>query len=832
MASPTDDMTYAGRADEPMGEFWSWAKFGAAESCTEMSSAAHVYGKRILGAEAFTATDAEKWLGHPALVKDLGDWAFCEGINRFVFHRYALQPWTNPNRAPGISMGPWGLHYERTQTWWEQSRAWHEYLARCQFMLQQGLVVADLCFLAPERSPQHFISPVKSGHDRPGYNFDGCPPEVVLERMTVKDGRIVLPDGMNYRMLVLPQVETMTPRLLRKIKDLVADGATVVGAPPVGSPSLSGYPKCDAEVNALAAELWGTGDAPVELTERPYGKGRVFWGGEFRRNDASPEETQTHLNAAQWIWRREGNPVVAVAPGARYFRRAFVLEPDTPVLSARLVMTADNSFECWVNEKSAGAGDTFTRVYPLNIAPLLKPGTNVIAVVAVNATDNPNPAGLIGSLTIKYSDGQTLVLPTDQTWQAAENAPANWQIDPATTTGWTPAMELGPLGMAPWGDVASLAAFDPIPDINILCRLLAKLGVPPDFSSTTRDSMDSLRYIHKTIGNTDVYFVANKNPHDEEAVCSFRVNGKRPELWWPNSGRIERIAVYDTANGITRVPIHFDPSGSVFVVFPGDSKTQSDRLLSVTRNGDALLDVRAATPPGSEAIELLRDASGVVRASVSQPGEYVFNSADGESRRVTVDAVPDPVRISGPWQVRFPPGWGAPDQVTFPTLISWSEHSDPGVKYFSGTATYSKTFNLPGSLLSPDRRLFLDLGQVDVMAEVKLNGKDLGILWKPPFRVEVTRVCKPGENALEVKVVNLWINRMIGDEQLPEDSDRNPNGTLKSWPEWIQAGKASPTGRYTFTTWRLWKNNSSLQPSGLLGPVRIQAEEVRVLRKQ
>ena len=190
-------------------------------------------------------TDDEKWQGYPGSIKELGDWAFCEGINRFVFHRYALQPWTNPDRPPGMSMGPWGLHYERTQTWWEQSKAWHEYLARCQFMLRQGRYVADLCFLEPEASPQGFHSPVKSGHDRPGYGFDGCTPEVVLTRMSVKGGRLVLPDGMSYRMLVLPKVETMTPCLLGKIKQLVAAGATVVGSPPLKSPSLSNYPKCD-----------------------------------------------------------------------------------------------------------------------------------------------------------------------------------------------------------------------------------------------------------------------------------------------------------------------------------------------------------------------------------------------------------------------------------------------------------------------------------------------------------------------------------------------------------------------------------------------------------
>ena len=157
---PLVDMAFAGRADEPMGEFWSWAKFGAAESCREMASAAHVYGKPILGAEAFTADNHEKWLGHPAAVKDLGDWAFCEGINRFVVHRYALQPWRDV--APGMSMGPWGLHYERTQTWWDQSRPWHDYLARCQFLLQQGRFVADILELQPEGAPR-----VPAATDRP-----------------------------------------------------------------------------------------------------------------------------------------------------------------------------------------------------------------------------------------------------------------------------------------------------------------------------------------------------------------------------------------------------------------------------------------------------------------------------------------------------------------------------------------------------------------------------------------------------------------------------------------------------------------------------------------
>jgi len=167
--------------------------------------------------------------------------------------------------------------------------------------------------------------------------------------------------------------------------------------------------------------------------------------------------------------------------------------------------------------------------------------------------------------------------------------------------------------------------------------------------------------------------------------------------------------------------------------------------------------------------------------------------------------------------------------VTLEKLISWSEHSAAGVRYFSGAATYTKTITVPADLLGRGRHVYLDLGNVQVVAQVSLNGKDLGILWKPPYRVEISDAVKPGDNALEVKVTNLWVNRMIGDETLPEDSSRNPNGTLKEWPRWVQEGKPSPTGRYTFTSWRLWKATDPLQPSGLLGPVVLRVtEQVRL----
>jgi hypothetical protein len=715
---PADDLAYGGRADEPMGEFWAWERFRHSWSCPEMASAGHTYGRQIIGAEAFTSSSAEKWQGYPGNIKDLGDWAFCEGINRFVFHRYAAQPWTNA--APGMSMGPYGLHYERTQTWWEQSKAWHEYLARCQSLLQQGQFVADIAYLAPEDAPSAFIAPPEAEsapHIRSGYGWDGCSTEVVLTRMSVKDGKIVLPDGMSYRALVLPPVETMTPSLLAKIKQLADAGAMIVGSdkPPRKSPSLADLGAGDEKVQKTAAALWASGKVLTGKTAQEF---------------------------------------------------------------------------------------------------------------------------------------------------------------------------------------------------------LAERGVPPDFSASPL-----LRHIHRRIGDADVYFVANPGTKDAvEAVADFRISGKQPELWWPDTGRMESLVSYQESKGVTRVALHLEPSGSVFVVFrkssvgidpivelrhegklqwsltqplpaqpaavagvkitkaiygvPGDPARTRDvtqklqaivdggetkiRVPQVAKGGDPApkvvktltveyvvggetltftgKDKDVFTPQGpglvksavvKPAAQITGETGGGTVLSATQPGSYELQTASGKTKKVNVPALPAALEIPGPWHVRFAPAAGGPGDVSFEKLEDWSKRAEEGIKYYSGTAVYQTTF--VAGPLSANTKWMLDLGRVEVMSEVKLNGKDLGILWKSPYQVDVTAALQPGKNQLELKVVNLWINRLIGDENLPEDSDRNKNSTLKSWPEWLQQGKPSPTGRISFTSWRLWKKGDPLSPSGLLGPVRlIPVEQVPV----
>jgi hypothetical protein len=206
-----------------------------------------------------------------------------------------------------------------------------------------------------------------------------------------------------------------------------------------------------------------------------------------------------------------------------------------------------------------------------------------------------------------------------------------------------------------------------------------------------------------------------------------------------------------------------------------------------------------------------------------------YEAQTREERRLVVRAAAPhaPLEVSGPWEVSFPPGLGAPSRITLAGLISWPKHTDPGVRYFSGTATYTKQLDVPEALLVPNRRVWLDLGRVENLARVRLNGSDLGILWKPPFALDVSDALRPGDNDLLVEVTNLWPNRLIGDEQLPDDAEWAPFGEqgmhLLRWPAWLMDGAPRPqTGRVAFTTWKHWHKDDALFESGLLGPVILR----------
>jgi hypothetical protein len=279
-------------------------------------------------------------------------------------------------------------------------------------------------------------------------------------------------------------------------------------------------------------------------------------------------------------------------------------------------------------------------------------------------------------------------------------------------------------------------------------------GIQPDFEAAGAPDT-FIDFIHRTTPEAEIYFLANRKDRPEKVTATFRVNGKQPELWDAVSGQRRDLPVFESKDGRTTVPLEFEPDGSMFVVFR--------RALVGT-------DRRASRPANFLKLEPMQE-------------------------------------ITGPWTVQFDPQWFYPtdglsgDQakglMVFDKLEDWTKRPEAAVQHFSGTATYRKTFQVSG-FPSPVSKVYLDLGTVKESAKVKLNGKDLGVVWCAPWRVEITGAVKPGDNALEIEVVNLWPNRLIGDGKLPVEQRRTRTNIV------------APSAPLT---------------SGLLGPVMISTTE-------
>jgi signal transduction histidine kinase len=713
-SGPFESLQCGGSASVVMGEFW--AGTDGHPSVKLAASVAHAYGKSLVGAEAFTAGEQQGgWREDPGSLKPLGDLMFCQGVNRYYFHRYALQPWTN--RWPGMTMGGYGINFERTQTWWAQGKVWIDYISRCQFLLQQGRAVADIAGFVGESAPSEM--PAGTPLNIAGYDYDGINAEVLRQGAQVRNRRITLPGGASYAVLVLPpEGDAMTPQTLESLSRLVLDGAVLVGPPPRRSPSLAGYPECDRTVQRLVEELWG--GSPGDSGDRRYGQGRLVWG-------------------------------------------------------------------------------------------------------------------------------------------------------------------------------------------RPLAEVLASLGLKPDFEYKGADGSARLVFTHRVADSNELYFVSNQRRVFETVDCTFRVSGKAPELWHPDTGVMEPAPLWSVENGRTRVRLNLEPAGSVFVVFrpstnrfdpivssseslvafgPGEGKVEILHALYAAVDGAAAMDVtetmRAVArekrwplvaanqtmgrdPAENHAKQLIVDYTLNGRfhhvvvpegetlmfpasSSSNQPplwetsisgiglpivklwskGQVELRTEGGSSFRANGGNLPAPRDLSGGWKVAFPAGWGAPPSLQLERLASWTELADPGARYFSGTATYEKEVEIGGDLLQAGKEVWLDLGEVRNFAEVFLNDRSLGTLWKPPFRVNLTEAAKPGLNRLVIKVTNLWPNRLIGDEQLAADCEWS-GARLARWPQWLLDGQPSPAGRYTFSTWRHYAKDSPPLPSGLLGPVRLQFAAVDLI---
>ncbi|MCW3807043.1 glycosyl hydrolase [Plebeiibacterium marinum] len=626
----SDGLLVYKNVDETSSEFWC-DKWNCWKPCDirDAVSGAHIYGKKIVIAEAFTG--GRNWKEDPYGLKALGDMHYVDGINRMMIHLWAGQPYLD--KKPGFT-GAAGLYFNENTPWIKPGREWIDYLRRAQVMLQNGISNCDALYFIGEDVPCRALLPSNYGSYfvmnpalPEGYKYDSVNQDALLNLATVKDGRIVLPSGVSYRVLVLHPDRKITLKLAKKIKELIASGAQVVGAKPLGSISLESGTEAQREIKEIVDEVWGDLDG-VNRTERTYGAGRVFWG----------------------LPMDKVLSVIGVEPDLIY-----------------------------INQKESLTGQPFK-------ATAYQPA-------GVDATSyGPDRKG--------------------------------------------------------WG----------------------------------------LMWNHRSTEDCDFYFLSNQEQKNISTEISVRQTGKIPELWHPDSGLIEDVAVWREEKGRTIIPYTFDPSGSVFLVFRKSSESVEHLVNFSGQKGTSGLK-----------IDMNADGSGYEKWC-SENGVWSMETNKGKSVTVKSKAVPEPKNIDGEWDVTFPLLTGEVRKVKMKSG-SWTDSEDDEIKHFSGTATYSKEFELDKKQFNKKKRLFLDLGKVANLAKITINGTDIGVVWKPPYKIEITNVVKQGKNTIKIEVSNTWYNRLVYDAGLPKSKRQT----------WLGTGILNGGV----------KKKSELIPAGLLEPVRI-----------
>lgn len=516
-----DGLQHFRYADIPMGEFWlNSVNQDKPNDILDAVRGGRIYGKRIIGAEAFTQISI-RWNEDPYWLKPMGDYNFAMGINRFVLHVWAHQAF---DRKPGVTLAGIGTFFSGHQTWFKPGRSWIDYLTRCSAMLQQGLPVEDVCFFIGEEQPARSYLRKDLPMELPeGYSYGCINQDALLNLATVRNGKLLMPDGLSFHVLVLPPSGRMSPELANKIGEFANAGLPVAGSRPSASISLTSFPECDEKVREIVEKQWKPVHSGIEL--------------------------------------------------------------------------------------------------------------------------------------------QTI-----------------------------------------------LADLDLQPDV-----IFNKVEMVPVYRQEMEYHSTPFAWTHRKTRNEDFYFLSNQERSEKDVEVEFRISGKVPEIWDPSTGKIKDAESWRMENGRTILQMHFDPAGSVFVVF----RRKANR----------------------------KDLK--------------------EGKQIKPTRVVIPLNFKGPWTVSFPADPGAPINARMDSLTSLSDHHIEGIKYFSGTATYRNSFDLselPGSGL-----FMMDLGEVANLAEVWINDIPVGIAWKPPYRLDISDALEKGENEIMIKVSNTWKNRLIGDAGLPPD---------------------------------------------------------------
>ena len=344
---------------------------------------------------------------------------------------------------------------------------------------------------------------------------------------------------------------------------------------------------------------------------------------------------------------------------------------------------------------------------------------------------------------------------------------------------------------------------------------IQKSGITADFQVEKAASPTDIRIAHRRSADTDIYFVSNQSDKSQSIAVSFRISGKQPELWQAEDGSISTAPVWSDKNGRTTVSLNLKGIQSIFVVFRKAASKADHPVSVVAKDSNTNWNIQS-------------NKNGLPVLCASEPVSMEVIYASGKQK--TIEAKPPaPVEVSGSWKVAFTPKTDQKFELDFPELIDFSKHSYRSVNYFSGTATYRKKISIDAASLK--ERTILDLGEMNDIAEIRINGKSAGVLWYPPFRADITELLIAGENELEILVTTNWANRLIGDEKEPADfewgKDRGEKmgRAMLAYPDWFVKNQPRPSQeRKTFSIWYYYRENSPLQKAGLAGPVKLVFE--------
>lgn len=823
------------RADIPMGEFWA-RTYQDRATIKMAASIAHVAGKRIDGQQIVAAESFSGWeqqagyQGFPYAYKAEGDDMYTQGLNRFIFHRFVHQP--NVYAKPGMSMGNIGSHIDANNTWFEKGHRWFKYIARTQFLLQQGNIVSDVLYLVSEDVPGS-----SHGSWNPalpfGYTGDAINAELLLGTCRIQGAELVAADDLHYKLLMIARANggrTMTIKVLRKIAEYVEAGGAVLGEAPVSTPNLSS----DAELKEFASivdRLWG---GIEKGGVKNVGKGRVF-----------NTEPQTALDALNII------------PDIEYS-----FTQDAPV--------------GFIHRQAQGADIYF-------LANHRRTSESIVATFRVNGKRPELWNSDTGSITpLNVYD----VLPDGRVRVNLKFDPAgSWFVifrEPAQASRYTAISRNGRdiIRTAPYENARRKAGLYP----DVKDNFTISVWLRPE----TNDGVDNNLGVSgggMFSGNISSYPYVIGDPSElygpGNAIAgivasrfgvSVMQNGGLPAGGPSMGGRggmggfggfggfggsratavassVGKLASWNHiaavyTDGVPQLYVNGElkatgqkATASVHPAFKDAGYAHDNHFFEGDFAGYAVYD----HPLTAEEIKVIvgkgvpaPDAPADVKYSEDgglvffENGTYTATTAAGASETIKVKGIPAAKDITANgWTVCFPPKLGAPEQIALDKLMPLQNHPLDGVKYFSGTATYKTSFTLSAKEIR-NRQLYLDLGRVYVIASVKLNGKDLGVVWKEPFMIEISSAARAGVNELEVEVANLWTNRLIGDSFVPNPygEERGDSGVI---PEWYLKNQPKPEdGRVAFSVVSFYNSAEPLYDSGLVGPVVIRfAEKIK-----